>query len=194
MFHSHIKQALWTTGLALLCSQAWAINKCTGADGQTTFQDAPCAGKGEAIKVQPASGQNINAAALPDWKQKAAEVDKRMAIRAAVERREAAIGMNGEELQQAMGLPNRINTGEYKTGSTQQRIYDRPGTTWYVYTDGQLVTAVQKSIGSAPAASGPCPSGLEIRNAETSASSMLLSEAERKSRLAEIRQMKACGK
>ena len=191
MLHSHIKQVLWTTGFALLCSQAWAINKCTGIDGQTTFQDTPCAGKGEAINIRPASGQNINAAALPNWKQKAAEVDKRIAIRAAVERREAVIGMNGEELQQAMGLPNRINTGEYKTGSTQQRIYDWSGTTWYVYTDGQLVTAVQTAIGSASAPAVSCPSGLEIRNAETSASSILLSEAERKTRLYEIRQMKA---
>ena len=56
MKYSHIKKALWTAGFALLCSQAWAINKCTGADGQTTFQDAPCAGKGAAIVVRPASG------------------------------------------------------------------------------------------------------------------------------------------
>ena len=35
---------------------AWAINKCTGSDGSVVFQDAPCAGKGEAITVRPASG------------------------------------------------------------------------------------------------------------------------------------------
>lgn len=35
---------------------AWAINKCTGADGKVTFQDAPCAGNGGQIDVRPASG------------------------------------------------------------------------------------------------------------------------------------------
>lgn len=33
---------------------AWAINKCTDADGKVSFQDAPCAGKGEKIEVRPA--------------------------------------------------------------------------------------------------------------------------------------------
>ena len=33
---------------------AWAINKCTDADGKVSFQDAPCAGQGETIEVRPA--------------------------------------------------------------------------------------------------------------------------------------------
>ncbi|WP_422845918.1 DUF4124 domain-containing protein [Acidovorax sp. M2(2025)] len=33
---------------------AWAINKCTDADGKIAFQDAPCPGEGEAIDVRPA--------------------------------------------------------------------------------------------------------------------------------------------
>lgn len=44
---------------ALLCMAAgssWAINKCTQPDGSVAFQDAPCAGKGEALNVRPASG------------------------------------------------------------------------------------------------------------------------------------------
>jgi hypothetical protein len=35
---------------------AWAVNKCTGPDGSVVFQDAPCAGKGEALVVRPAAG------------------------------------------------------------------------------------------------------------------------------------------
>ena len=39
---------------------AWAINKCTGADGKVVFQDAPCAdGKGGKIDVRPASGASV---------------------------------------------------------------------------------------------------------------------------------------
>lgn len=43
-------------GSVLFYSSAWAVNKCTGPDGAVVFQDAPCAGKGEALTVRPASG------------------------------------------------------------------------------------------------------------------------------------------
>lgn len=43
---------------------AWAVNKCTGPDGKTVFQDAPCAGKGEKIEVRPASG-NVSQPVVP---------------------------------------------------------------------------------------------------------------------------------
>lgn len=33
---------------------AWAINKCTDANGKVSFQDAPCTGQGEKIEVRPA--------------------------------------------------------------------------------------------------------------------------------------------
>jgi hypothetical protein len=42
--------------VAVTASQAVAVNKCTGPDGKVSFQDAPCAGKGGAIDVRPASG------------------------------------------------------------------------------------------------------------------------------------------
>lgn len=52
-------------GSALFCSSAWAVNKCTGPDGAVVFQDAPCAGKGEALTVRPASGTATTAPAQP---------------------------------------------------------------------------------------------------------------------------------
>ncbi|TAG44302.1 MAG: DUF4124 domain-containing protein [Betaproteobacteria bacterium] len=61
---SCLKTVICAAALLALCVPAMAINKCTGADGQTTFQDAPCAGKGEAIKVRPGSG-NAPAVAMP---------------------------------------------------------------------------------------------------------------------------------
>ena len=51
-----IKPAIFLTAMLLSAAPAWAINKCTGPDGKTVFQDAPCAGKGEKIEVKPASG------------------------------------------------------------------------------------------------------------------------------------------
>lgn len=34
---------------------AWAVNKCIGADGKVSFQDAPCTGQGEKIDVRPST-------------------------------------------------------------------------------------------------------------------------------------------
>ena len=31
-----------------LAGPSWAVNKCVGADGRVSFQDAPCAGAGGA--------------------------------------------------------------------------------------------------------------------------------------------------
>lgn len=52
-----IRAALSVSLCMVLSGPAFAINKCTGADGKTVFQDAPCMGKGETITVKPASGQ-----------------------------------------------------------------------------------------------------------------------------------------
>ncbi|PJI98514.1 uncharacterized protein DUF4124 [Acidovorax sp. 69] len=42
--------------LALGClAPAWAINKCTDANGKVSFQDALCAGEGEKIEVRPST-------------------------------------------------------------------------------------------------------------------------------------------
>lgn len=51
-----IKSATFLAAALIAAAPAWAINKCTGSDGKTVFQDAPCAGKGEKIEVRPASG------------------------------------------------------------------------------------------------------------------------------------------
>ncbi|MBV7544018.1 DUF4124 domain-containing protein [Acidovorax sp. sic0104] len=49
-----IRYAACALALGFL-APAWAINKCTGADGKVSFQDAPCAGgSGEKIEVRPA--------------------------------------------------------------------------------------------------------------------------------------------
>lgn len=52
-----IAAACAVAALALLSLPAAAVNKCTAPDGTIAFQDAPCAGKGEAITVRPASGR-----------------------------------------------------------------------------------------------------------------------------------------
>lgn len=56
----------WSTFLlvGLLCANhAHAVNKCTGANGKISFQDAPCAGQGGVIKVSPATGHSSSTTA-----------------------------------------------------------------------------------------------------------------------------------
>jgi len=40
--------------LLAFLAPAWAINKCTDANGKVSFQDAPCVGQGEKIDARPA--------------------------------------------------------------------------------------------------------------------------------------------
>ena len=47
-----IRYALCALALGCL-SPAWAVNKCTDANGKVSFQDAPCVGEGEKIDVRP---------------------------------------------------------------------------------------------------------------------------------------------
>lgn len=37
---------------AMSVGPAWAVNKCTGADGKVSYQEAPCAGQGGELKIR----------------------------------------------------------------------------------------------------------------------------------------------
>lgn len=47
--------------LSALCAPAWAINKCTGADGKVAFQDAPCANTAKAETIKARGGNTVAA-------------------------------------------------------------------------------------------------------------------------------------
>jgi hypothetical protein len=53
-----MKKSTFAISAILLCfvSGANAMNRCTQANGNVTFQDAPCDGKGGAYNANPASG------------------------------------------------------------------------------------------------------------------------------------------
>ena len=53
---SHMKILILASALLAFTVPVWAINKCTAPDGKVSFQDAPCAGKGETLNVRPATG------------------------------------------------------------------------------------------------------------------------------------------
>ena len=58
--------ALAAAALAGLPGAAVAVNKCVSGDGRVSYQEAPCAGRGGAIDVRPASGAAPLGVDLPD--------------------------------------------------------------------------------------------------------------------------------
>lgn len=56
-------KASWIAlGALLITGQVHAVNKCIGPDGKAVFQDAPCAGRGEALVIKPSRGSAPTAA------------------------------------------------------------------------------------------------------------------------------------
>ena len=192
------RAAIAAMSACLMTAPVWAVNKCT-IDGQIVFQDTACPGKGETIKVSPASGHATAVTANEGAARARAELDavnRKADIRAAIERGEPLIGMTETELLQAMGPPGRANLANYNGTPHNQLIYERGGRTLYVYTDGGVVKAIQntESIGSARQQAVRCPTPLEIRAMETSASSNSLSVPEKVERLKQIGEAKKCGR
>ncbi|MBX9836009.1 MAG: DUF4124 domain-containing protein [Burkholderiaceae bacterium] len=185
---------------ALLAAPAWAINKCTGTDGKVSFQDAPCAdGKGEALRIRPASGAaSTNSAATSEAQARLAKMKQDNEMAEAIRMHKPLVGMTVAQLQDAMGLATKVNADNYNGTQREQVIYERQHETWLVYTRSGVVESIQHRpgapIGAPPArATRPCATQHEIKNAITSASSMTLSEGERAERWKTIRAMQACG-
>jgi hypothetical protein len=114
---------------ALAVSPAWAVNKCTGPDGQITFQDAPCAGKGETITVRPASGSQSSVSP---------------AVANAIARGRVMVGMTADQVRRSWGAPTKINSTVNGQGTSQQWVYDRGQfKAQYVYLDNGVVRSIQ---------------------------------------------------
>jgi hypothetical protein len=175
----------------------WAINKCT-IDGQVVFQDAACPGNGETLNVRPASGHSnaSTSESAARTKMEIATVEWRSKVNAAIASGEPLVGMTRMELDKAMGAPTKVNANNYSGRLKDQIIYDRPRQSWYVYTEDGIVTSIQHRPGVEPTrtVSMNCPTPMEIRAMETSASSIRLSEAERVERLKQIGEARKCGR
>ena len=174
---------------------AWAVNKCTGPDGAVIFQDTPCVGKGETLNLRPGSGHSAASGSANRATDDVAATNRRVETLGAIGRGEPLIGMTRGELDRAMGAPSRVNTGNYDGVQQDQLKYDRGGRTWYVYTEAGIVRSIQNNASTGPAPrSTRCPTALEIRAMETSASSITLSEPERVERLRQIGDARRCGR
>ena len=192
-----VKKILCVHLLLSLCVPAWAVNKCTGADGKMVYQDAPCAGQGETLNLMHANaGENRAASGSAQAQVDKLKRDNEMAE--AIRTRKPLVGMTVAQLQEAMGPATKVNAANYQGVQQDQIIYERPNETWYVYTRQGVVQSVQNQpgapLGVSPRAQIACPSQHEIHNAKVSASSNMLGDAERAERLKSIRLMEACGR
>ena len=184
---------------ALLTAPAWAVNKCTGADGKVSYQEAPCAGSGQSLNVRTTSSPAASNS-QSEAQARLSKLKRDNAMAEAIRTHTPIVGMTMAELEKAMGPATKVNADNYNGTRRDQVIYERSNETWYVYTTDGRVESVQHrpgaAIGAASATSQSvrCPSSHEINNAITAASSMTVSDMERAERWKAIRQMQACGK
>jgi len=127
--------------LLLISSSVSAqVYKCA-VDGKTIYTDAPCSGRSQQVKTidVPAPGPMDEAIAKLDLAAQKQRLQMRNAIRAGV----PMVSMTQSELTEALGWPNRINTGDYSSGTHDQLIFNRGDRTWYVYVTNGVVSSVQ---------------------------------------------------
>ena len=129
--------------LTLAVSPAWAINKCTGPDGAVVFQDAPCAGKGEALRIMGAGQPDPASQGAQYWQREAARTQRSAAVQKAIAQREVAIGMAADEVVDSWGKPSKINKTLTARGTSEQWVYRRGHQAQYVYLENGVVRTIQ---------------------------------------------------
>jgi hypothetical protein len=184
----------------LVCAQT-AVFKCTDAKGSVSIQQAPCSGAGQVMNVYPGGSaapqappqvQGQSQSVSRESRNAGADADKRAAaVSAGLAGGYPAVGMNMNQLAQVLGHPTRTNTSDRGRGIEEQRIYERGTQTYYVYTENGLVRSIQTSA-SRPTVARSCPTDLDIRNLETTASSVGQSDASRAALQRQIADMRAC--
>jgi Domain of unknown function (DUF4124) len=164
--------------LALLgwasAATAQSMYRCQDAEGRTAFQQMPCEpGQGERIEVRPVT----------------TEMGRNILERAA---RNARGELTEDELLARLGPPTTLNTDVVDGEVFRQYVYRRPQGTQVYYTRDGIVRASQDRPRPPRPAAAPCPGRQEIANARTSASSIILSPAEKQAALDRVRDMERC--
>jgi len=177
--------------LAVGVSHAQAqVYKCPDPHGRTVIQQAPCTG-GQELEVKPASGYD-NPANAARARQRAEREGNAGDILLAISEGRPAIGMNEDQLRMALGTPTRINRANYGGRTSDQWVYYSRGQSWFVYVRDGRVSSFQNSETTSTGPSRACPSALEIRNMETSASSVTITQEQRRALQRQVAAAKAC--
>lgn len=179
-----------------------AANKCT-VDGKTVYQDTPCASGGAKVDTRANGAIAEDEEPAPErgraYRREGGERQERrkvdhQAVTLGMATGKPVVGMTQNQLNIAMGSPNRRNTGDYGSTQSDQLIYERQGITYYVYVRDGVVSSVQSSEGyrTSVGSSKRCPTSIEIRNMQTTANSDSINESQRRELLREIRSAKNC--
>lgn len=148
-----MKSAIFLSAALSAAAPAWAVYKCTGPDGKTVFQDAPCVGKGGQIEVRPASGdgrsdfQRSLDASTEEIKKAYQAVNDTCNARGITA---LSIGMSKDDALCAPGwrFPKSTNTTSTASGVREQVVYggfgrlDSPRK--YLYFENGKLTAIQE--------------------------------------------------
>jgi len=160
----HLPSALL---LFVLSSAAQAQYQCKQAQGGTRFQQTPCAA-GEtqtALKLPPAGAQPV----APSAEQRRAQLDaldRRVAVRAAIEAGRPVVGMSLAELDLAMGQASELRAGQWGGDVVEERRYQRQGRQVSVTVQNGQVVAVQERSAAHKNRERPCATAREIRDLE----------------------------
>ena len=110
---------------------AHAVNRCVDPSGAVSYQEAPCPGRGAALKLAPVPASDPVAVRLNN----------------AVARGEVSVGMSADQVRRAWGTPEKINRTVAGSGVREQWVYDRGEARFqYVYLDNGVVSGVQSPI------------------------------------------------
>ncbi len=166
------------------------VYKCPDASGRTVIQQAPCM-DGQKLDVKPAMGHD-NAQNARAAKDRTARQGNAQDILVAISEGRPAIGMTEDQLRSALGHPTRINRTNHQGRTSDQWVYRRGDEPLYVYVRDGTVSAFQTTEVVSSGDTRQCPSAMDIRNLETSASSVTISDEKRRALQRQVREAKAC--
>lgn len=174
--------------LVMACTPAQAqVYKCKDAGGRTVMQQHPCPDGGGKLDVRPASGHapaaptGATGETVSDGQARLEKLKRDNEMAEAIRTRRPLVGMTREQLLKAMGTPKTVNANNYQGVQQEQNVFEREDGTWYVYTRSGLVESIQHRPGVVAQQSQkpPCPTQLELRNAEVSASGYKATDAQK---------------
>lgn len=170
-------------GLAATAASA-EVYKCPDPGGKTKFQDTPCTG-GTRQSVKPVTidstpGYQTRPGAYPSTSSS-----------------DPMVGMGKNALLQALGTPSKTTTTtDYAGNEIESLMFTQRGKAIVAYLKNGFVfstSSVEREwIGQTPSTQRKCPSATDIRNAETSAGSITITESERREKRWAVARMKAC--
>ena len=154
--------------LLTLALPAAAVQKCTGSDGRTSYQDSPCPAQGTALVLEDPF-RSLDSGRLPREGAQQREAQSARATQA-MALGLPYVGMTAAALERLMGPPDRVSRTSYADGAAQDRTEcQRNGRLLRVYVLNGKVVEVQNRAAPPSSAKAPCPTAQDLRNMETKA-------------------------